>query len=221
MTSFVGPGTEIFDENGEPVDYSQFMSYVKSNGKDTILFNSASKDVGGVIDIQGDDDAVVYTSQESQVDVISTGDGDDRINSGGKSDEIFAGAGNDIVRGAGGDDVIRGGKGADVLIGGEGTDTFMIKGDGGAFGPNSDLTRDAAGNVPVDAILDLNSAELDHLVLQDIALPGGQSVDYDPSTGNVNLISTATGDSITIANIGEGRDDVQIIDQNGGNYTLF
>ncbi len=247
MTSFVGPSTELFDNTGLPIDHGKFVSSVKIDGKETIVFNSSSQNVGGFIEIKGDYDAVVYTSQESQVDFITTGDGDDRIHSGGKSDEIFSGAGNDIVRGGSGDDNIFGGTGDDQLIGGDGSDLIeggdgddiiwgaagddIIRGGKGAdvlsggLGSDTfiikgdDLTFDDQGNVDVvDAIVDFNDNE-DVFVLQDMQVNG--VVSYDSGTGDVTLTDSADPDvSRVIAKLQPGL-DITVIDQGEGDWTLL
>lgn len=167
-----------------------------------------------------DNNDVVYSGDE--VDLIETGAGNDIVNAGGGDDFVDGGDGDDIIRGGDGDDVLKGGKGADVLIGGHGADIFVIAGDpvDGAYGANSDLQFDNAGELIVDHIIDFNDSE-DVLVLQDLGVEGIGTVSYHEDTGNVTLTDSASPDvSRVIAKLQPGLDMVEI-EQGDGSWTLL
>lgn len=65
---------------------------------------------------------------DSNANVITTNDGADAIDAGGGDDIVLAGAGDDSVDGGAGDDSIDGGAGNDSLTGGLGNDTFTVSG---------------------------------------------------------------------------------------------
>ena len=154
-------------------------------------------------------------------DLFETGNGDDIIHAGGESDFVDGEDGNDLLLGGEGDDILIGGVGADVLIGGIGADIFIIRGDSidGAYGADSDLTFDAAGELIIDHILDFDDQE-DLLVLQDLQVSGVGSVAYDVNTGHVTLTDSGTSTSEVIAMLSAGL-DISVVDQGGGNWTLL
>ncbi|MEM9275648.1 MAG: hypothetical protein AAGA80_22200 [Cyanobacteria bacterium P01_F01_bin.143] len=226
MTSFVSGDSVFVGEpvgdgpaNGSPIAGSPFVV------RGSVNINTAPLEGQGInlkilnVGPNGNNDAV-YAGDET--DIIRTGAGNDVVNAGGGDDFVVGGGANDIIRGGDGDDVIRGGSGADVLIGGEGADVFRIIGDpvDGAYGADSDLRFDSAGNVIVDAIVDFNDSE-DLLVLQDLNVNGIGTVSYHEDTGNVTLTDSVDPDiSRVIAKLPAGLDIVEI-DQGDGNWTLM
>ncbi len=211
MTAYTGPNTNFGGLTLAEVN----DAYVSDNGGENYVFNSAMDDVGGTIEVLGDWDAIVYTRQESEVDVVTTGSGDDQINTGGKADVINAGDGDDIVRGGPGGDNIRGGRGADILILGEGTDVvnYIADPDVGVFGEGGDLEVGVA-----DQIVDFNQHENDILRI-DLQGDLGASVEYDAHTGEV-IVTDGTGTSSVIANL-DSNLHVDIDNLGDGVWTLM
>lgn len=109
-------------------------------GKDSLLFDSESIDIGSTVATLGlSRDGVVNGTDaadfmpigfvDAQGDVIDGADGlNDTIFGNGGNDTINAGAGNDTVSGGADDDVVNGGVGDDRLTGDAGNDTL----DGGS-----------------------------------------------------------------------------------------
>lgn len=118
----------------------------------------------------------------SELDFISTGDGDDIIIGGGGDDIIFGGAGSDIIRGGDGADVITGGADADHLMGGSGKDTFRF--DLEDF-VNGEIDSIHDFEVGVDKII-INGIDSDLVTIE------GNAVTYDGNT-IINLGGDVTG----------------------------
>ncbi len=217
MSSFVSGDSAFVGGaySGAPISGSPFV--VKNSEGGLNINTSPLEDTGVNLSLENDGADVVYTGGGH--DIVAAGGGDDILNAGDGDDFIDGGDGSDILRGGDGDDVIKGGKGADILIGGHGADLFVISGDEGAFGADSDLTFDGS-ELLVDQVLDFNDHE-DVLVLQDLGLEGGTgSVEYDSHTGEVILKNEGNGDEFVVAKLQPGL-DIAVVDQGGGNWTLL
>ena len=110
-------------------------------GNDTAVFDTATDVTISLLGYATADSSGLGTDYLSNIENITTGDGDDTIDGNNLANVLTAAAGNDEIDAYGGDDVLLGGTGIDDLDGGNGDDEF----DGGA--DDDWLTGDAGNDV--------------------------------------------------------------------------
>ncbi|WP_406852325.1 Ig-like domain-containing protein [Brevundimonas sp. BH3] len=147
--------------------------------------------------ISGSDTAETLSGSNALDNRIYGYGGDDRLEGGAGRDILRGGSGNDTLLGGDGNDILIGGTGADTLTGGAGVDIFRFE--------RGDQAN--AGSVPLDTILDFNSAGIgqqgDVLDLGDLLQGEGR---VGNSAGNLanylHFEKTADGTVIHISTTG-------------------
>ncbi|MFD2175254.1 M10 family metallopeptidase C-terminal domain-containing protein [Rhodobacter lacus] len=130
----------------DTINRSVTFTLVDSSGIDTINFANRADAVridltpGAVSDVFGRTGNMII-SDDTVIEHLRTGAGNDTIIGNTAANAIDAGAGNDRVRGGAGNDTLTGGAGDDTLTGGSGADTFVL---GSGFGSDqiSDFSSD-------------------------------------------------------------------------------
>ena len=109
---------------------------IGSGGDDTLVGGAGTDSIeywdwfatGIVVDLAAGTSAGEGTDTLSEIENVTTGDGNDTIGGNADANVLITGAGNDVAQGLGGNDAVRGGSGNDSLSGGSGNDTL----DGGS-----------------------------------------------------------------------------------------
>ena len=168
-------------------------------------------DVGVLVG--GERDQTVFLTEDTQIEVILTGNGadtikanraDNLVDAGGGADSVSGGAGDDTLFGEGGRDTLVGGNGDDILEGGNQGDRLL--GGGGA-----DLLIGGSGNDVADYLTDREGVFVD---LENGVFVGGQAEgdtlegieDIRGGRGDDTLAASSAGSEL----FGIGGDDVLI-----------
>ena len=177
---------------------------------------------------------------------IVGGPGNDQLFGGNGDDLLQGGAGADVLSGDNGDDTLVGGAGVDVMLGGRGDDTLVWNpGDGndtldGGSGFDTMLFNGSAGaetftfsaKVGGGALFtrDLGNITMDLTSVEKVtlnALAGADNIHInDPSgTGvvefDVNLGLNGAGDGASDTIFLNDDDDVQVVNNGGGDITIL
>ncbi len=106
-------------------------------------------------------------------DVLIGGTGDDAIAGGADNDSLIGGAGDDSLDGGAGGDALYGGAGNDTLAGGAGDDRVQ-----GGTGDDTIRVQENGGRDILFGGEDADGADVDTLILGDLAASGGVDVIY-------------------------------------------
>ncbi len=156
-------------------------------------------------------DVPLALTDNSSIEVVFAGDGDDLLIGAEGDERLSGGRGNDTLRGGDGDDVLIGHQGNDALIGGVGIDTAAYDGVFGAFtidatarsgivlGPDgsdslADVERLQFSNGTL-ALLDPDSADDEIVRLYQAAF------DRDPDLGGLDFWSDRVDDGLALVSV--------------------
>jgi Ca2+-binding RTX toxin-like protein len=159
--------------------------------------------------VANDGQAGELDNVKSDVEQVTTGNGNDRVTGSSAANSLNGGNGNDTLDGAGGNDTLAGGAADDSLMGGDGNDTFPC----GSATDGADQIIGGGGRDTVD----YSARTVGVLVYTDGINNDGNHIagtavtdEHDNVAADVeNLIGSATGDDLrgsqNVANVIDGR----------------